>query len=120
MLGNSSLLGIDKHHHSLLCRTSQHDDEDDEETDQTITESMIELAMIRVTSGKGRPEDFYSAHESLMFSNDTMELLRRNPSEPLLVVFNIGAHYHNLTLYARDVDYVKDTFQSLNRGPKSL
>jgi hypothetical protein len=115
MLGSSSsLVQISRFSWNLLCSA-----QDDPIANTSKTESKpVEINFMRLKGGKSEP---YLPHVSMSDVSDaSLEHLQQNlPADPLLVVLNFGAHYHNLTSYATDVDYVVKLFQSWNR-PEDL
>lgn len=115
MIGNSSLLKQHAlYHYTLLCPT---DHEGTTKEMNATTTTNIDLTYQGLVGGNTFS---YSPFQPLQFQSQVMDVLREEkPEEPLLVVVNIGAHYHNTSLYETDVDYIVNTFQELD-NPSNL
>lgn len=61
----------------------------------------------------------HSPYTPYTLHNDTLEFYREAGDSRVLGIYNIGAHYHNLTNYTKDVHHMTQLLANLNR-PQDL
>lgn len=82
------------------------------------TPATVEILLHQIDGGQ---PDVETAHAPLNLTDETLQILGQNNATlgRIVVIVNLGAHYHDVSLYQTDIDYLWHSVKSLQR-PRDL